>query len=129
MLDLHHDFNEALSNTTRQNIEPALGKKRTKDEAEFDTDSGDTLSDDDNKENFDEPEMEEEVTLFHKRKREVSGVDLLDTIQVPKIELLRKRSALLDSSTSEYQYRDEIVNPLLSSIFYDTENALWLKTH
>ncbi|CAG8615459.1 14170_t:CDS:2 [Cetraspora pellucida] len=37
-------------------------------------------------------------------------------------------SALLDSSTSEYQYRDEIVNPLLASIFFDVDNALWLKT-
>ncbi|CAG8647554.1 10977_t:CDS:2, partial [Paraglomus occultum] len=44
------------------------------------------------------------------------------------LQLLRKHSALLDSSTSEYQYRDEIVNPLLASIFYDVENALWLKT-
>ncbi|RHZ81502.1 hypothetical protein Glove_120g6 [Diversispora epigaea] len=256
MLDLHRDFNEALSNTTRQNIKPALGKKRTKNEAEFDTDSSDTISDDNNEENFGAPEMEEEVTLLHKRRREVSR-DLLypQSEEVPKIEvlerletksrlekynifclfdiefhytkqlftklstdrmnaikskwtmaeesinkkeieecwntcllkklvddynevvkenvnedtfctdfnslmtgftkqqfdkyehqknyelfwcqdfytqltlqLLRKHSALLDSSTSEYQYRDEIVNPLLASIFFDTENALWLKT-
>ncbi|KAF0416258.1 hypothetical protein F8M41_007490 [Gigaspora margarita] len=30
------------------------------------------------------------------------------------LQLLRRHSALLDSSTSEYQYRDEIVNPLLA---------------
>ncbi|CAJ0900825.1 16657_t:CDS:2 [Entrophospora sp. SA101] len=39
-----------------------------------------------------------------------------------------KHSALLDSSSSEYQYRDEIVNILLASIFYDVEDALWTKT-
>nr|CAG8433251.1 9552_t:CDS:10 [Entrophospora candida] len=40
----------------------------------------------------------------------------------------RIHSALLDSSSSEYQYRDEIVNILLASIFYDVEDALWIKT-
>jgi hypothetical protein len=44
------------------------------------------------------------------------------------LQLLHRHSALLDSSSSEYQYRDEIVNPLLASIFYDVEDALWIKT-
>ncbi|CAJ0745602.1 16991_t:CDS:2 [Entrophospora sp. SA101] len=44
------------------------------------------------------------------------------------LQLLRRHSALLDSSSSEYQYRDEIVNILLASIFYDVEDALWTKT-
>ncbi|RHZ78182.1 hypothetical protein Glove_166g132 [Diversispora epigaea] len=274
MLDLHSDYNDALTNTTRENIEPALRQKRTKNKAEFDTDSSNTILDDDNEENFEEPEMEE-LTSPHKRKRVDSSeericspdnqeqsselpqleVDLLDIIQAPKIEvlkefetksrlekynifclfdvefhytnqlfaklstdqmntikskwtmaeesinkneieecwnacllkklvgdyhevikgnvnedtfytdldslmtgftkqqfdkyehqknyelfwcqdfytrltlqLLRKHSALLDSSTSEYQYRDEIINPLLASIFFDVENALWFKT-
>ncbi|CAB4382069.1 unnamed protein product [Rhizophagus irregularis] len=44
------------------------------------------------------------------------------------LQLLRKHSALQDRSSSEYQYRDEIVNPLLSYIFYDVEDAIWMKT-
>ncbi|CAG8573821.1 11675_t:CDS:10, partial [Diversispora eburnea] len=226
MVDLHRDFSKALSNTTRQNIEPALRQERTKNEAEFDSDSSNTISDDGNEENLEEPDMEEEVTLSRKRKNVGSSeerifssdnqeqssefqleVDLLDIIQGPKIEaeesinkneieecwnacllkklvgnyhevikgninedtfstdfnslmtgftkqqfdrydhqknyelfwcqdfytrltlqLLRKHSALLDNSTSEYQYRDEIINPLLASIFFDVENALWFKT-
>ena len=44
------------------------------------------------------------------------------------LQLLCKHSALLDSSSSEYQYRDEIVNTLLSYIFYDVEDAIWIKT-
>ncbi|CAB4415282.1 unnamed protein product [Rhizophagus irregularis] len=37
-------------------------------------------------------------------------------------------SALLDNESSEFKYRDDIVNPLLASIFYDVEDALWMKT-
>ncbi|PKY60649.1 hypothetical protein RhiirA4_431278 [Rhizophagus irregularis] len=44
------------------------------------------------------------------------------------LQLLRKHSALQDRSSSKYQYRDEIVNPLLSCIFYDVEDAIWMKT-
>ncbi|CAJ0633602.1 13514_t:CDS:2 [Entrophospora sp. SA101] len=65
----------------------------------------------------------------------------VDIFNAPKIEhrktyelfwcqdfYTRIHSALLDSSSSEYQYRDEIVNILLASIFYDVEDALWTKT-
>ncbi|CAG8466883.1 3832_t:CDS:2 [Scutellospora calospora] len=34
MLDLHHDFSEALSNTTRETIEPALKRKSSPDPSE-----------------------------------------------------------------------------------------------
>ncbi|CAG8646773.1 402_t:CDS:2, partial [Paraglomus occultum] len=51
-----------------------------------------------------------------------------DYHEVIEENVLRRRSALLGSSASEFQYRDEIVNPLLSYIFYDVEDALWIKT-
>ncbi|CAG8661780.1 9348_t:CDS:10 [Funneliformis mosseae] len=44
------------------------------------------------------------------------------------LQLLHKHSALLDNESSEFKYRDDIVNPLLASIFYDVEDALWMKT-
>ncbi|RIA90132.1 hypothetical protein C1645_823764 [Glomus cerebriforme] len=43
------------------------------------------------------------------------------------LQMLQKHSSLQNSSTSKYQYRDEIVNPLLSSIFHDVEHAFWIK--
>ncbi|GBC33295.2 hypothetical protein GLOIN_2v1481233 [Rhizophagus irregularis DAOM 181602=DAOM 197198] len=42
--------------------------------------------------------------------------------------LISTHSALLDNESSEFKYRDDIVNPLLASIFYDVEDALWMKT-
>jgi hypothetical protein len=44
------------------------------------------------------------------------------------LQLLHKRSALLDKESGEIKYRDDIVNLLLASIFYDVEDALWMKT-
>ncbi|CAG8638179.1 5038_t:CDS:2, partial [Racocetra fulgida] len=103
MLDLHSNYNDALTNTTRENIGSALKKRKTDktdDEIEYETDSSDTISENNSEENLDEPEMEK-VTLSHKRKREVlrildnqelysetlqTEVNLLNTIQVPKIE-------------------------------------------
>jgi len=44
------------------------------------------------------------------------------------LQLLHKHSALLDKESGEFKYRDDIVNPLLASIFYDVEDVLWMKT-
>ncbi|CAG8643835.1 7205_t:CDS:10, partial [Acaulospora morrowiae] len=44
------------------------------------------------------------------------------------LQMLREHSSLKDSSTSVCQYRGEIVDPLISTIFYDIDNAVWIKT-
>ncbi|CAG8705420.1 8140_t:CDS:10 [Gigaspora rosea] len=100
MADLHSDYNDALTNATRENIEPALKTEKTRND---ETDSDDTISDDNNEEDLDEPEIEM-VALSHKRKREVlrsldnrefysefpqSEVNLSYTIQIPKVEMLK----------------------------------------
>ncbi|CAH1760777.1 10606_t:CDS:2, partial [Entrophospora sp. SA101] len=76
----------------------------------------------------------EEVDIFNAPKIEVSFTllrllnEITEFSYTRVLQLLRRHSALLDSSSSEYQYRDEIVNILLASIFYDVEDALWTKT-
>ena len=58
----------------------------------------------------------------------VASIEITKFSYIRVLQLLCKHSALLDSSSSEYQYRDEIDNPLLASIFYNVEDALWIKT-
>ncbi|CAH1766721.1 7116_t:CDS:1, partial [Entrophospora sp. SA101] len=41
------------------------------------------------------------------------------------IELARKRSLLYDAKASEFRYREEIINPLVVSIFIDIEYCIW----
>ncbi|CAG8654726.1 4377_t:CDS:10 [Funneliformis caledonium] len=43
-------------------------------------------------------------------------------------QFLRNRSVLKDKTASEFRYRDELVNHLLSTIFYDVEDAIWIDT-
>ncbi|PKY23314.1 hypothetical protein RhiirB3_505554 [Rhizophagus irregularis] len=44
------------------------------------------------------------------------------------LQFLRNRSVLKDKTASEFRYRDELVNHLLSTIFYDVEDAIWIDT-
>ncbi|CAI2169216.1 13246_t:CDS:10 [Funneliformis geosporum] len=44
------------------------------------------------------------------------------------LQFLRNRSVLKDKTASEFRYRDELVNHLLSAIFYDVEDAIWIDT-
>ncbi|GES92101.1 hypothetical protein GLOIN_2v1481233 [Rhizophagus clarus] len=44
------------------------------------------------------------------------------------LQFLRNRSVLKDKTASEFRYRDELVNHLLSTIFYDVEEAIWVDT-
>ncbi|CAG8784677.1 32996_t:CDS:2, partial [Racocetra persica] len=44
------------------------------------------------------------------------------------LQIIRKHSSIHDSTISEYQYRKEIVNILLASIFHDVETAIWIQT-
>ncbi|GBC18909.1 uncharacterized protein OCT59_015244 [Rhizophagus irregularis] len=44
------------------------------------------------------------------------------------LQFLRNRSVLKDKTASEFRYRDELVNQLLSTIFYDVEDAIWIDT-
>ncbi|CAH1768944.1 13875_t:CDS:2, partial [Entrophospora sp. SA101] len=43
-------------------------------------------------------------------------------------QFIRKRGSLTDSSSSELKYSEEIINPLFSAIFQDTEDKFWMET-
>ncbi|CAG8710152.1 11418_t:CDS:2, partial [Racocetra persica] len=44
------------------------------------------------------------------------------------LQMIRKYSSIYDNTISKYQYREEIVNILLASIFHDIETAIWIQT-
>jgi hypothetical protein len=49
-------------------------------------------------------------------------------LYIRTLQFLRNRSVLKDKTASEFRYRDELVNHLLSAIFYDVEDAIWIDT-